>query len=350
MLPCDALLLPLLLTAVELAHLQPSRSHAVVPQALSFIMTLFNPHREHAAAAAATGSSSSAAAAALADALAEPVLLAPAVMQYLREGTGGPAGGSQASRAAADKVAEMVAGNYMVLLVDVMQHIGAVLEAAIRLAACATAQMQAMQPTVRAAVVGFIQTVALSHTASQAQAAQPAAADLASWQPALLLSILKTAGKHLKDSTRPALAVLSEAMLVSALASVASGQSITCSRAIAPAGHDRDGSLQLLLAGRALHVAACALLQLHEGPAVPATAHLQQQQQQQQQEDAALVENAPRMLTVMVSCVADIGCLLPAAPGGSSAGGTPQHIADLQRLQHHVQQQVEASVAPVLAD
>lgn len=124
MLPRDALLVPLLLTLVELAQLQPSRRARLVPAALSFIMGLLNRHcPQLLPPAPATGVSrlSAAAAAAVADALAAPVLLqlAPAVMQFLTEEPAVPAGASQAVSAAADGDSEFY---YMLLVAVVLRY------------------------------------------------------------------------------------------------------------------------------------------------------------------------------------------------------------------------------------
>jgi hypothetical protein len=54
------------------------------------------------------------------------------------------------------------------------------------------------------------------------------------------------------------------------------------------------------------------------------------------------------MLRFILACVEDIGRLLPFAAGGRSTGSTPQHIADVQLLQQHLQQQLEAGVSPVV--
>jgi hypothetical protein len=155
----------------------------------------------------------------------------------------------------------------------------AVLEAAVRMAASCTAEQQSLLPMVQQSVFAFMQHVQLSRAASGGRAGQPAAGPLAagSWQPTLLLTCLKAAAKRLYNSTASALAVLRDATCVAAHATCRgpesaaawSGHATNMSTAVAA---DPEPANLLLLAGRALHVAACALLQLHESAATPAAA------------------------------------------------------------------------------
>uniref|UniRef100_A0A383VF56 MYND-type domain-containing protein n=1 Tax=Tetradesmus obliquus TaxID=3088 RepID=A0A383VF56_TETOB len=391
MLPRDELLLPLLLTIVELAALQPPRRAALLPAAGSFMVALLNEQCEQLMPSAATASASAAAApvpaaaAAVADALVEPVLLqlAPAVAAYL--GGGGaaaatPAAGSSADAEAAERD-ERLAISYLLLVVVVLQHgsresllgsfrrnplaADAALEAAVRLAAGGSPRQRVMgsvlQPElfecmrhvhgIRVAPAGGADVPSAAaavswQPSSSSSSSSPAAA--VSWQPSLLLSLLNAASKGLRDGTAAAVAVLHDAMRTASHAGTARVQLAITLTAIAP---DQDRPTLLLLYGRALHVAAAALLQLHE-PTVPAAAAAAaaaayvRQLLLQQQPDVSLVANASVVLQGLWAAVVAIGGLLPAADGACRSGSTPQHIADLQQLQQRLQQQLEVDVVP----
>lgn len=172
------------------------------------------------------------------------------------------------------------------------------MEAALRLAASAAAQQHSMVPVVMAETLNFTRCTAHDAAASQGGACT------GSWQPTLLLTCLKAAAKGLQDGTSPPLTVLQRAAHVAIHAEVIKEQVTNSSGAAAA---DQDMANPLLLAGRALHLAARALQQLHEQPAaaMPTAAH----QVQQQLQDPSLIKDVPLVLRAMVRCVDAIGLL-----------------------------------------
>jgi hypothetical protein len=117
--------------------------------------------------------------------------------------------------------------------------------------------------------------------------------------------------------------------------------------AAAAAAAAGQGKAELLLvAGRALHAAASALLQLHEPSAAAVQAAAAHPELQLLKEEPMLVANAPVTLRAVVDCVASISLLLPATAAGRSTGTTPQYLAELQQLLQQLQSPLGA-VVPV---
>jgi hypothetical protein len=221
-----------------------------------------------------------------------------------------------------------------------------VLEAVIRLAVKCEAEQHKMLPIMLPDVLSFMQKVARSCAIPPGFAMRPAAADSESWQPSLLLTCLKAATKCMDDRVTQPLMVLEDATRIASHAGAAAAAQARSRSNTAAAEHDR--SQLLLLAGRALYVAASTLLQLHEAPDVTAQPAGAWKLPAGALEDPALVNNAPLTIDRLGLYVTTIGHLLPTAAGGHSS--TPAHVTELQQLQQLLQRQLKEDVWPVAAN
>jgi hypothetical protein len=203
-----------------------------------------------------------------------------------------------------------------------------VLEAVIRLAARCEQQQSCILSMMLPDVVNFMQAVACSCDSPPGYAMGPAAAGSENWKPSLLLTCLK-ASKLLDDKSAQHLMALEDATRTASHARAAAAAQAGSRSNTATAEHDR--SQLLLLAGRALYVAASALLQLHEGPDVTAQPAGAWKLPAGAVEDPALVSNAPLTIEGLGLYVTATGHLLPGATSALAGhSSTPAHVAELQ--------------------
>jgi hypothetical protein len=201
-----------------------------------------------------------------------------------------------------------------------------------------------MLPVMLPDVLGFMQAVALSSSASPPGfAMRTTAASSESWQPSLLLTCLKAVMKCLDDGITQPLRTLEDATRIASHAGAAAAAQAVNRSNTAAAYHNR--SQLLLLSGRALYVAACALLRLHEGADVTAQPPGQWKLTADDAEHPPLVRNAPLTIDRFGAYVIAIGRLLPAAGGRSCA---PAHVAELQQLQQLLQQRLKEDTLPTV--
>jgi hypothetical protein len=206
-----------------------------------------------------------------------------------------------------------------------------------------------------------------SSAAGSSAAAAAAAADLGAQHSATARQLQESGISSLLNSSMaslPRVGVASQAGRASS--------SSSSSSAVAGVVHEHAGSLMLLI-GRALHVAAVALLQLHELQPSSSAQQLgleqQAQQQQQHQQQQSEEENtgaldALCLIAMLYFYLAALGSLLEAASAAagaaasSSAGGSSraecsnaaglQQIAALQQLQRHLLQETWLRLAQAM--